>query len=100
VFAGLRDDPFFNNLEGFGAALGSVAGAVAGGVPLDGAGCPQLDPQTSATALEAWHHTADGGPAANYLAGWTTSALVVSIDLDLVNTGGDMLAVWAAIYTP
>ncbi|MBW8822442.1 MAG: DUF4331 family protein [Streptomyces sp.] len=41
-----------------------------------------------------WQQTS-GGPAANFLAGWNTSAIVVSIDLPVVSGGGPMLAVWA-----
>jgi hypothetical protein len=44
--------------------------------------------------MSTWQRT-DGGPATNLLAGWTPAALVVSIDLELVDRGGPMLAVWA-----
>jgi hypothetical protein len=51
----------------------------------------------AADVLDRWRHT-DGGPAQDFLAGWTTAALVVSIDLDLVNRGGALLGVWGATY--
>jgi hypothetical protein len=97
VFAGLRDDPFFNNVKGTRAALGAVAAALHGGATVDAAGCPAFDEATSCAILDHWRHT-DGGPATNFLAGWKMSALVISIDLDVVNTGGPLLAVWAAVH--
>jgi len=99
VFAGLRDDPYFNNVKGTRAALDTAAAALAAGAPVDAAGCPGFDAETSQTVLDRWRHTGDG-PAANFLAGWTTAALVVSVDLDIVNTGGPLLAVWAGTYKP
>lgn len=94
VFAGLRDDPFFNNVKGTRAAYQVAIDALHRGTPSDAAGCPQLDADTSRTLLDRWRHT-DGGPAQNFLAGWTPASLVVSIDLDVVAKGGPLLAVWA-----
>lgn len=96
VFAGLRDDPFFNNVKGTRAAYNIAGAALQDGTTVDGAGCPQFDEAASRAILHAWQHT-DGGPATNFLAGWKTSALVISIDLDVVNIGGKLLAVWGAV---
>jgi Domain of unknown function (DUF4331) len=95
VFAGLRDDPFFNNVKGTRAAYKRVAAALASGAPLDGAGCPTLDPSVVHAIHEEWRHT-DGGPATNFLAGWTPASIVISVDLDAVSQGGPMLAVWGS----
>src|SRR5262249_38008 len=92
VFAGLRDDPFFTKVKGTRAALNLVGAALGRGVARDAAGCPRFDEATSTAVFEAWRHTG-GGAASNFLAGWTSSALVVAIDLPLVNSGGDLLAV-------
>jgi hypothetical protein len=97
VFAGLRDDPFFNNVEGIRAGYDAAAQALANGVGKDMAGCPAFDTATSREILSRGSHT-DGGPAKNFLAGWATAALVVSVDLELVNRGGPLLGVWAATY--
>ena len=94
VFAGLRDDPFFNNVRGTRAAL-NVAGAALASRPRDGGGCPRFDAATAARILDEWRHT-DGHPGANFLSGWNTAALVVEVDLDAVNGGGALLGVWAA----
>ena len=99
VFAGLRDDPFFNNVKGTRSALNVASAALAAGADADAAGCPSFDEETSRTIFERWRQT-DGGPGTNFLAGWQTAALVVSIDLDLVARDGDLLAVWAAVYKP
>jgi len=97
VFAGLRDDPFFNNVKGTRAALNLIAAALGRGVARDPAGCPRFDEATSAAIFDAWRHTGEG-PASNFLAGWTSAALVVAIDLPVVNAGGGLLAVWAETY--
>lgn len=97
VFAGLRDDPFFNNVKGTRAALNAASAALQHGTAVDGAGCPSFDEATSGAILDQWRHT-NGGPASNFLDGWKSSALVVSIDLDAVNRGGKLLAVWAGVH--
>jgi hypothetical protein len=94
VFAGLRDDPFFNNVKGTRDAYGVAADAIMNGVKSDAAGCPGIGAADSKIILERWRHTG-GGPAKNFLAGWTPASLIVSVDLDAVNQGGTMLAVWA-----
>lgn len=99
LFAGLRDDPFYNNVKGALAAYGVVAAAMKTGVAVaDGAGCPQLSPTTAQEVVDQWRHT-DGGAATNLLANWTASAIVISIDLDVVSKGGPILAVWGSSST-
>jgi hypothetical protein len=97
VFAGLRDDPFFNNVKGTRAAYNVAGTALQQGTSSDNAGCPAFDRKIPQAILDTWRST-DGGPASNFLAGWKTSALVVSIDLDVVATGGRLLAVWGTVH--
>jgi hypothetical protein len=99
IFAGLRDDPFFNNVKGTRAAYQTAATALHNGAVVDAAGCPTFDQATSHAILYQWRHT-DGGPPTNFLAGWTPASLVISVDLDVVTKGGKMLAVWGATSTP
>ncbi len=99
VFAGLRDDPFFNNVKGTREAYDFAAAALKAGALLDEAGCPAFDKATSAGILDRWRHTR-GGPAQNLLAGWTPASLVISIDLPAVSRGGRMLAVWGETVGP
>jgi len=94
VFAGLRDDPFFNNVIGTRAAYQVAEKALRDGAAVDAAGCPSFDSATSAEIFKQWSHT-DAGPATNFLAGWTPSAIVISVDLPLVTRGVRILAVWA-----
>lgn len=94
LFAGLRDDPFFNNVKGSRDAFDLATATLKQGVPRDAAGCPAWTPAQTAAILHRWRHT-DGGPARNFLAGWTPAAIVLSVDLSLVNRGGPVLAVWA-----
>jgi hypothetical protein len=94
VFAGLRDDPFFNNVKGTREAYNEAAAALPA-TARDAAGCPQFKAATSQAILKRWRQTS-GGPAQNFLAGWTPASLVVAVDLDVVTQGGPVLAVWGA----
>jgi hypothetical protein len=95
----LRDDPFFNNVKGSRAAYQAAITALKNGAGVDAAGCPSFDQATSHAILYEWRHT-DGGPATNFLSGWTSSSIVIAIDLEMVNQGGNMLAVWGVTSTP
>jgi len=95
VFAGLRDDPFFNNVRGTRAAYDVAAGALKAGATVDVAGCPTFDAATVAAIGHEWRHT-KGGPAQNLLAGWTPASIVVQVELKAVAKGGPILAVWAS----
>jgi len=95
VFAGPRDDPFFNNVKGTRAAYQVASAAREAGAKPDQAGCLMLDRETARRIHDEWRQT-DGGPAKNFLAGWATSALVVEIDLNAIKNAGKFLAVWAA----
>jgi hypothetical protein len=99
VFAGMRDDPFFNNVKGSRDAYQRAAAGTREGARKDSAGCTHFDQATSKDILNRWRHT-DGGPGANFLKGWTPASLIVSIDLNQVNAGGPMLAVWGTTATP
>ncbi|MEA3105518.1 MAG: hypothetical protein QOI88_123 [Gammaproteobacteria bacterium] len=98
VFAGLRDDPFFNNVKGTRAAYQAAIAALQNGAGIDAGGCPSFAQGTSQAILHQWRHT-DGGAPTNLLAGWTASSIVISIDLDVVTKGGKMLAVWSTTST-
>ncbi|HEX6661275.1 MAG TPA: DUF4331 family protein [Sphingomicrobium sp.] len=95
LFAGLRDDPFYNNVRGSRDAYQVAARTMKAGAPIDAAGCPQLGTAASSDLLSAWRHT-DGGPARNFLLGWTPASLVVSVETRKVARYGPMLAVWGA----
>jgi Domain of unknown function (DUF4331) len=97
IFAGLRDDPFFNNVKSTRAMYEVARAALQHGTPMDDAGCPQFDEATSRLILDTWRHT-DGGPPKNFLADWKCSSLVISIDLDVVRAGGDLLAIWGTVH--
>jgi uncharacterized protein DUF4331 len=94
VFAGLRDDPFFNNVRGTRAALNVAGAALAAGTPRDAAGCPRFDAATTARILDEWRHT-EGHAGGNLLAGWQTAALVIEVEIAAVDRGGSLLGVWA-----
>lgn len=95
VFAGLRDDPFFNNVRGTRDAYNVAIAALASGARYDASGCPGFSTAQSVDILQHWRRT-DGGPATNLLRGWTPDSIVVSIKLAAVTRGGPMLAIWGA----
>jgi hypothetical protein len=96
VFAGMRNDPFFFNLDGFRHAVDTVKGA-AGGLTFDAANCPNVDADTSAVLVGQLQHDADGtsGPTDDF-AGANVAALVIQVDKDLVNAGGPILGIWGS----
>jgi hypothetical protein len=93
VYAGLRDDPFYNNVKGLLGAYQTAATAIKNGATVDSAGCAHFDAATAKVILDRMGHT-EGGPAQNLLYNWTVSALVISVDLSAVSQGGKLLAVW------
>jgi hypothetical protein len=93
VYAGLRDDPFYNNVKGLLGAYQAAAQATKKGAVVDSAGCAHFDEATAKEILSQMGHT-DGGPAQNLLKNWTVSAIVISVDLSAVSQGGKLLAVW------
>lgn len=99
VFAGLRDDPFFNNVRGTRAAYQVARAAIDAGAPLDASRCPSFDPANVEAIRREWRQT-DGAPGRNFLAGWTPASIVISVDLAAVAPGGPILAAWAATVGP
>lgn len=104
VFAGLRDDPFFFNLDGFKDAVADVkATAAAGGLPApDAAGCYNLgNPGSSGTIASVLvadlTHTSHGAnPAVDHFAGLNVLSIALQVDLSLVNKGGPVVGVWGS----
>lgn len=94
VYSGRRNDPFFNNVNGTRWAYAAATAALAAGAARDAAGCPRFDALTSREIRRRWAATSDGS-ATDFLRGWKVSALVLQIDLQLVDRGGPLLAVWA-----
>jgi hypothetical protein len=96
VFAGLRDDPFFFNLEGFKDAVETVDAAKPT-LTLDAAGCPTLNNATSTALVGMLKGTAKGTmPAKDFFAGKNVLSIVLSVDKKLLNTGGPLLNVWGS----
>jgi len=102
VFAGLRDDPFFFNLQGFKDAVADVETPpiTAGQLPftLDAAGCPtNVSSGESTQLVNDLKGTNHGlGAAADSFAGNNVLAIVLSVDKSLLTTGGPIMSVWAS----
>lgn len=103
VFAGLRDDPFFMEFQGFLDATAAATSVLDGaGQAIDGT-CPALTPEQSTLLVENLTGTEDdgmGNPTSpvDFFAGLNVMSIVVQIDTDLINTGGPVLAVSAGTY--
>lgn len=111
VFAGYRDDPFFFNIRGFVDVATTVKG-VAGTLTPDAAGCPtNINATTSALLVNKLKQNGAGGapaddfgknglsplpPGAGGMTNGNVLAIVVQIDKTLLNTGGNILSVWAS----
>jgi hypothetical protein len=101
VFAGLRDDPFFFNLDGFHAteALVEAAAAKPGFSSIvDGSGCPHLDAATAGALASQLAHDPTGGPPKDFFSKLNVLSIVVSIDTTEVNSGGKIVGVWASTH--
>ena len=80
VFAGLRADPFFFNLEGFKDTVATVD-SVEGTLMFDGSGCPAIDAATSAVLVGQLQGTAMGAmPAKNFFATANVLSIVIEVD--------------------
>jgi hypothetical protein len=100
VFAGLRADPFFFNLDGFKKTVQAVEDTVDGGaLNFDDAGCPLLQVGTD-TALQNFLKTnPDGGGAAqDFFKKFNGLAIVVEMDKSVVAKGGGVISVWASSH--
>ncbi len=110
LFAGLRSDPFFFNLQGFRDAVAAVDNAElpanGGPIPTNAAGCPAVPGATGAALLNVLKSTSANtqvpcSPASrDCFAGLNGLAIVLQIDKTLVNSGANTLVgVWASSHT-
>ena len=93
VFAGLRDDPFFFNMDGFNTLTAAVRGLPPGalGTP-DGAGCIAVDQGTQQLASSVL------STGTNFFGSFNALAIVVAIDKGLLAHSGPILAVWGSTH--
>jgi hypothetical protein len=97
VFAGLRDDPFFFNLDGFNNTINTVK-AAASTLTFDAYGCPELDPGTAATLGGLLTKDATGAnPGADFFAGKNTLSIVVELEASLITTAtAQQVTIWSS----
>jgi hypothetical protein len=95
VFAGLRDDPFFFNLDGFKAAAALVQN-VAGSLMFDTAGCPMLTQTMAQAAVATLGSNGMGGAPKDHFAGQNVLSIVMTVDKTLLTGAGPLLRVWAS----
>jgi hypothetical protein len=98
VFAGLRADPFFFNLDGFKNTVATVE-SVASSLTFNDAGCPALNAGQETLLVGQLGSAPDGGAPVNHFATFNTLAIVVSVDKALLTTGGGTMSVWAGTYS-
>jgi hypothetical protein len=101
LFAGLRSDPFFFDLQGFRDAVSTIAGTA--GLATDAAGCPQV---TDAYVASLWTQLKET-PAVvqppctvgnkDCFATLNSKVIVLQVDKSLLNLSGKtMLTVWGS----
>lgn len=101
VFAGLRDDPFFFNLDGFKDVTEFVASLPGAALGLDAANCPtSVTPALATDIRNRLSHdpksTPAGGPPKDFFANLNVLSIVIQVDKTLLNKGGPLLAVWGS----
>ncbi|HEY6461323.1 MAG TPA: DUF4331 family protein [Polyangiaceae bacterium] len=97
VFAGLRADPFFFNLEGFKNTVATVE-SLAGTLTPNDAGCPGLSGGQQTTLATELATSPDGGAPVDHFATFDGLAIVVSVNKALLTAGGPVMSVWAGTY--
>lgn len=98
VFAGLRNDPFFFNLAGFGDVSGRIRTAF-GGWTKDGADCPTIPAATRTTYITALTQNGMTTPGAgtDSFAGQNVLSIVVSVDRNVVaSSQRPLIRVWGS----
>jgi hypothetical protein len=97
IFTGLRDDPFFFNLDGFKKAAADVVAAKSGFL-LDAAGCPMVNPTTSTALLNDLSQDPNnpGNPGKDFFAKLNVLSIVLQVDKSLLTKGGPIVGVWAS----
>ncbi len=99
VFAGLRNDPFFLEYQGFLAAEGAAFDAAgAGQVAFDTEGCAQLTPEQSAALVGQLGSGPNNVPPTDTFAGQNVLALVIQVNKAAVATNGPILGIWGATH--
>jgi hypothetical protein len=104
VFAGLRADPFFFNLDGFKNTVATVETVAAtagmeGGLTFNDGGCPILNAADETLLVGQLGTSLDGGPPVDHFATFNGLAIVVEIDKTLLTQGGPLMSVWAGTYS-
>jgi hypothetical protein len=97
VFAGLRNDPFVFNLTGFSETAKIVHDAAAS-LSLDANGCPDALGATADTLVAQLGSGKSSAAAADDFASNNVLSIVVEVDKTLVNSGGEILGVWASTH--
>jgi hypothetical protein len=93
LFAGLRADPFYFYLTGFVNTRNTVIGAVAGGLSLNGNGCPKVDAGTAGALRGALQ----GSTALNDFKNANGLAIVLEMDKSLfVDSTNQVLSVFGS----
>lgn len=98
VFAGLRDDPFYFELNGFRETVKAVV-AAAPSLEFNTHGCPAVDEKTSAALVGQLQSGIDGAKASDTFGGANVLSLVLQVDKTLLTKGGPLLSVWAGTHT-
>ena len=102
VFAGMRNDPFYFNLNGFEAVAEVARGALAMDPPAftpTADGCPMIDSATSTSLVTQLMSEPGGGAATDDFAGTNVLSIVMQVDLDLItDADNQIISTWASTH--
>jgi hypothetical protein len=97
VFAGLRNDPFFMNKDGWDVFSDTVHRGNRAVYMWDAAGCPYFTPdRTQAVLNELKTSDERGSTGFDYYQSRDVQSIVLSIDKGLLTADGPILSVWAS----
>jgi hypothetical protein len=97
VFAGVRKDHFFFNLDGYNQVRVNVK-AAAGALTFNPNGCPTAPVAALNAQRTLLGQSATGGAATDFFANLNTLAIVLEVDTALLTPGGTLLSVYAATH--
>lgn len=97
VFAGVRKDHFFFNLDGYNQVRTNVKGAAAA-LTFNANGCPTAPVAALTAQRTQLAQSPAGGAATDFFANLNTLAIVLEVDTALLTPGGTLLSVYAATH--
>ncbi len=97
VFAGVRNDPFFFNLDGFKAVAAAVnQAAMANALTFDNLGCPNVSQNLSGQLVGLIKSDGNGNAGQDHFGKANVLSIVIAIDKSVLVTTNKLTTVWGS----